>query len=737
MDKVAMRRVDDEQARSMAYRVRAEQLRTEANDAHQTLKLLCKVHGRTIANRWKNRTKDKRKAFFATAFPEILEKPFDVPPGRIEINKPLTESFMNVEDLSTGSNLISLLAARTLYSLSDWVAHDRLVQVYEGVKYNVSMLLEGDDETYGTVVWHEEHHWDPENGAPRGLVGLSLGVFILDFQTKVINLLMKSARMLLGDDVFKPSAGDLPLNTDDIIDLSTRSPSERYRLRAYTHPVRFSKEDLLNTLLSKLLDVQDNLIFLRTDPIYFHSRLQSKAAHELDKNEKSPKRGNDKRGSSRWNDLMEALIADEYQRLGLWTLAWRHGQTVLGILDEVPRPDADSEQAPSAEAVFPLIPGLENGNPDRAVTIVEHPSVPFRDNIFLPTKEDRALAALELVLECIADKRWMLHDALGGAPPLRHLFRRSKGNGIAADKLTFLRDISRKELGPDSTMDIMELLWNIAEPPRNPRLNEVERLFVGVDELVQKDAHQRGRLTARILSILSELHTGAALLPEIAAHPDRHHTLADNPKQIHKDQILADIDEFMTGTTSTHSLTTMFQDTYLFDGNPPSSSQERKAQKALQATWERVEIDFRDFRKKGLSELYQDQMPPEFVSPGFLPHTYDFTSCAEQPLITIHVKKKHIKTLHILFSPMSENSDIDVSWELFLQAMRAIGFKADRVFGTEWRFIPNNDSPWPAYPISFQEPIPGPKIMWKQARFIVKRLFRQYSLQRSSFILSE
>ncbi|EJU02649.1 hypothetical protein DACRYDRAFT_21681 [Dacryopinax primogenitus] len=720
--------VEDDSEKAAAYLNRVGELRAELVELHGKLRGVCMAHGRTMANRWQKRQKEKRKSFLKTAFPAILEVPFDLPPGRIELNRGPNESFMNVEDLSTGSNLMSLLATRTLYRLSDWVPYDKNTKSFEGFHCPWLVLLSGDNDSYACLISLDEQAKRQHKGMLGGVVGVSLGVIVLDFQIKVIKFLYNIVQLLLSDiDLSKPPKDNLPLTMADIIDLSSRSPIERYRLRAYSHPIQFSKEKLINLVLSKLLDVQDNWILLRTDPVYFHTRLQTRALYPL--------RGmNGKLEQSDWHAIMEQLVIAEYESLKLWSLAWSHVQTLFGLVhksEEKNNNDCHERDLTANDSRKPTTPPLAEADHEDARSMAEESDCPeTRGKLMLSTTEE-TLARLHVILDFIVERRESLHGMIINAPTLKHLFQRTKQSGFVPSKVTFLRTVSRREAGQNALVDLIDPLWTLGDETSFVKVIQLPRLYAVVDEIIQKDIHQRGRLPAVIHDIVSELQACDNALLEISIHPDRRYFLSEAQRIGQRDKLRGDVG-CVQGWSTTTAVPTMFQERYLFDGNVPSQVQENKARRALQLLWQHFDPGCHELGESS-NGSYGDTRHVEDISPA---HSHDI-SCVGQPLITVGVKKKNFRVLQILFGPLSEMEDSDVTWEGFLQALRAIGFRADRIFGTQWRVIPSNESPWPAYPISLQEPLPGPRLTWQQARFITKRMFRHYNLQQSSFIMSE
>ncbi|OCT46891.1 hypothetical protein CLCR_02288 [Cladophialophora carrionii] len=99
---------------------------------------------------------------------------------------------------------------------------------------------------------------------------------------------------------------------------------------------------------------------------------------------------------------------------------------------------------------------------------------------------------------------------------------------------------------------------------------------------------------------------------------------------------------------------------------------------------------------------------------------------------TFNLGKRAGKVFSTIFHAPSENEQVgEISWVDFLHAMTAVGFVAERLYGSAWHFTPSKLGSKTS--ILIHEPHPSEKITSTMARHLRKRLSRTYGLTAESF----
>ncbi|KAJ4287301.1 hypothetical protein N0V90_012699 [Kalmusia sp. IMI 367209] len=110
-----------------------------------------------------------------------------------------------------------------------------------------------------------------------------------------------------------------------------------------------------------------------------------------------------------------------------------------------------------------------------------------------------------------------------------------------------------------------------------------------------------------------------------------------------------------------------------------------------------------------------------------------------QQVEPFELKRRAYRVFSILFFQISTSNDPgEVPWVDFVYAMNAIGLSPEKLYGSVWRFAPNELFVKKALvenPINFHEPHPEQKLSFFTARRYGRRLNRTYGLDGSCFVL--
>ncbi|KAI1616064.1 hypothetical protein EDD37DRAFT_102500 [Exophiala viscosa] len=98
---------------------------------------------------------------------------------------------------------------------------------------------------------------------------------------------------------------------------------------------------------------------------------------------------------------------------------------------------------------------------------------------------------------------------------------------------------------------------------------------------------------------------------------------------------------------------------------------------------------------------------------------------------TYHVSERALKVFNNMFHVEStETKQREIAWTDFLHAMTAVGFSAEKLYGSVWHFAPGGLE---GGSIHIHEPHPSSKIPFRIARRIGRRLSRQYGWTGETF----
>ncbi|TEY43689.1 hypothetical protein BOTCAL_0363g00100 [Botryotinia calthae] len=253
-------------------------------DDLEYLRCMVAVHGNTIINRWRKKSRDKRDKTLQTAFPLIFPTKWNIvhvhydcadvtwQPTR-EYRDALLVPWLNLETLRDDPyKLLALLHARTKYSPEQWVAFDShsMNAMWEtgGLRTEYAdccVVLYGSN--YGDVT-----PWDTAKVHRMDIIGFPRGRLILEAQSIILKTLRGTVGdLLLGVDTESSSSKWHILVDNNFRGAAGSTAWSNFSDQAFTAPI-FDLDRLLNISRAAFHEAEDHLWLLQTDPVYLQYR---------------------------------------------------------------------------------------------------------------------------------------------------------------------------------------------------------------------------------------------------------------------------------------------------------------------------------------------------------------------------------------------------------------------------------------------------------------------------------
>ncbi|TVY60832.1 hypothetical protein LSUE1_G008594, partial [Lachnellula suecica] len=246
------------------------------------------AYGKTIMNRWKKKSRDKRATLLKEADPTLFEKQWVAAlftsrqldgTGQMDARKyrnALLLDYLNVDGLkSDPARLMGLIHNRTLYGPEEWALHDneKLEWSWNGGLLdidasNLCMIMHG--ARYGDLVV-----WEAKAAHRLETIGYSRGKLVLEAQMTLYSFLRKAVELLsegmraesARDDKLQPS--QLEFKRSGRIDLWST-----YISQPFSAPPSFNLEELHSKALTRFRQADDHLWLLQTDPEYLRGEIR-------------------------------------------------------------------------------------------------------------------------------------------------------------------------------------------------------------------------------------------------------------------------------------------------------------------------------------------------------------------------------------------------------------------------------------------------------------------------------
>ncbi|KAF7890046.1 uncharacterized protein EAF02_002461 [Botrytis sinoallii] len=442
------------------------------------------VHGNTIINRWRKKSRDKRTKTLQTAFPRMFSTKWNLvhvhydyadvtwQPMR-EFRETLLVPWLNLETLRDDPyKLLALLHARTKYSPEQWVAFG-----------NHSMRASWETGALRTeyadccVVFYGSNYgditpWNTTKVHQMDIIGFPRGRLILEAQSIILKTLRGTVEdLLLGVDIESSSSKWYMLVDSNFRGASGSIAWSNFSDQAFTAPI-FDLDRLLNISRAAFHEAEDHLWLLQTDPVYLQYRAKLARQGWLSKD-----------------------TGDRFLPNSSWMLCYKAFTTMQRwswVVDEFEHAQAQRNK--------------------------------FRDNINcggdLPRKYSLALAYLELLLINLLRQRV---KKLGECLPCFKGF--SEDYKISDTGSAFSAKLNTDKFPTSKAMFYGDPLhWCIVQmtaDPEDANNYDASMLLEFLTDWLNKDtttAQDKQRLEPQILEILSEFATTYELLAAVRQH---------------------------------------------------------------------------------------------------------------------------------------------------------------------------------------------------------------------------
>ncbi|TVY32367.1 hypothetical protein LOCC1_G008893 [Lachnellula occidentalis] len=453
----------DEKARQIA----AEKI-TNINSDLAYLRHQWSSYGKTIMNRWKKKSRDKRAALLKEADPALFEKQWVAAlftnrqlEGTTQLDarkyrNAILLDYLNVDGLkSDPARLMGLVHNRTRYGPEQWALHDnqKLDWSWNGGMLeidasNLCMIMHG--PRYGELV-----SWEIKSAHSSEIVGFPRGKLILDAQETLYKFLRRSMKLLC-EGMNQENAGETAPQSNQLdfkrsgrIDLWST-----YINQPFSAPPAFNIEELHSKALARFQQMGDHLWLLQTDPAYLRQVIRTAAesflvGHPID-------------------EVHKWAVRDIYTDIwSYWSWSW-------------------------------IVEAIEN---------VRAMQTRFRDNIHpgqpLPPEYEQVLQEFELLLES-QTRNWArpLPELLAWRPGFKDYFKfdHSDPDQVSIEGIVDVPNLMRK----DPLFYILHILPEDFECKKPPSYDMISRWAFLEDHLSTTTPKDAARLDAKLYDRYSD-----------------------------------------------------------------------------------------------------------------------------------------------------------------------------------------------------------------------------------------
>ncbi|CAG8950578.1 hypothetical protein HYFRA_00002787 [Hymenoscyphus fraxineus] len=244
-------------------------------------------NGKTIASRWKKKSRDKRVGYLTTADPNLFEKQWFAPmftnkelgrPTQFDARKYrqiILLDYLTIDGLkSDPTRLLGLLQNRILHGPEEWAIHDNQ-KLNWGWKLgfldidasNLCMLMHG--PRYGELV-----EWDARAAHAEEIIGFPRARMVLEAQEILLKFLRKVVEQLV--EGIKPDSDQpsLPLFRVELKRSGRIDLWSTYVNQPFSPPPFFDINDMMEKAIARKNMVGDHLWLIQTDPAYLRRVIQ-------------------------------------------------------------------------------------------------------------------------------------------------------------------------------------------------------------------------------------------------------------------------------------------------------------------------------------------------------------------------------------------------------------------------------------------------------------------------------
>ncbi|KAI1780104.1 hypothetical protein F4818DRAFT_401798 [Hypoxylon cercidicola] len=717
-------------------------------------------------------TKNKRKALLLEAWPDIPEhhRPdlvaWTAEPIQNENTAPFLWPYINLEDLCKTEIFLMMLDSRGKRIPRTFIYQDLETATFA---YQMGLIEELLLPTYFMSFEDDPPGCYGSICGPADPYGICItpgeGLWILEIQNHIYGFLSKCCSLILHDIPFDPSKPMAlpPLQRDPPMGLSKANiGGVEYLAIAsfeapYQAPAELDLDRLLSIVCSMMINSEDHLYYLRTDPGYFAMNLEEIEHHRV-----------------------EQLLDTNNQRHplfvhGKFNIFW--GRVFKNLVCE-------SFQIPDfLSGIYSKLIMLHDA-------MVDNPMDPTAEN--LPQSQHEAICALQYEILRILQfflRESYLAKSFFTSPPMSRYIRREAPNPGDHDSFKLERqpDIPRSR-----SLEKLDYLINYLSSDNQGRFILGHRaLITEIELLLHRDPEAKSLVTSQVarqlsfVGILCEcLHQLGCIQPWMRA----------NEYQMRKN--VKEVEPLFNGTYwHLYNLIEQVQPSFWSaigkgflrdtDGKlqypvHACRSKEtvdvmRKAEAYLDKFWRAlvwqlqrgnniILPDYTDVltaHKSRKTEPWVESEPQpkaakkgktkaqELEHPSSQPSrraraeddkvkTEMKNKKTEQKEGTCVVDKRSFKVFNALFSDEPGSSPAAISWKDFVHAMMAMGFGPEKLFGSSWYFIEPDPSAGylAAGSMLFEEPYTEGKMSHTLTRYYGMRITKQLGWSREMFRLA-
>ena len=746
-------------------------------DDLQELRIITDAYSEVLRRRWAKKHHENRRTVLLEAWPNMnpTHRPdFDVIRRKLkgfQYRDSLMMPYINIEDLSQGKNLLSLIESRTKET-PEYSAHSDSIRLVTATTMEavapalpswLVMLLTGQKSraTYGSLIILE-HQEDAENLLwTRFGLQAGEGLVVLENQKKLYRFLLRCTRLLLHDtDLSRP------LSTENTMDLpgTVRSKGQSMPLEhkiwhsvtemniqaVYRLPQPTSVASLRNLANAKRDEAEDVFWAIHEDPALFQEHLQM-YREEYAEPARQAFSTSPNIDIITLDNACISLVCDACSEVIIWD--W----ITLELIE------------------------LENikGSLDGEIKLDKR----------LPLKYERAMQRFMVLTRRV----WMnavttLHRALLSSPDFHAFYKIIPGR----DKRHYI-GFKLDETTKDSWPAILILVHGLNLQPAMMLgylniLDEMERL-------ISSDPIQRAMINTRVAREISRIAALAQIMdaviqhqPKVQVHQDFNDLILEYKAQA---KVLEDLGDFFRTIPIPLAAYTKPRSAFKYPAEKKRTSQHveqmRLAEAKLDAFWEQVDLTFVKFSGKTLQqwmgkslsarevqrtkEWQPDEaqrpksaigLPPKIhhFSAEYIPEaitklsiepqkkqktrgepssnqasdTSEAASISQETKVstqTFSLPHRALKTMLIFYpNSIEDKTGRKIVWKDFLQAMYYLGFEIQKRHGSEWYFEPS----WKRNaPITIHEPHPSHEMRSDRIRFEANRMARKYGWDSNTF----
>ncbi|KAK4936214.1 hypothetical protein LTR10_022861 [Elasticomyces elasticus] len=690
---------------------------------------------------------------------------------------------MNLEDLAHGRNLPLLLNSRgrnqpNVFAHADLAATaiGRCNEKIKGAWLPGQLMVfmgRTTPETYRTLT-----HWK-ENNYKTFLLWLAgvhfdvaSGLLILEIQSKIYEFLLECCYrifsdvppddLLNGQVLLQTEPSHLGTNDTTYLNLATVVAETPFRV-----PDTLDTHQLLQLIGAKRAAAEDHAWGIKEDPGYFKEALLSRAKHRPENLREWKGKRPGPKNEEFWNDVISTEIHETYRRLSLWDILYEGAQA---LYNKAPKGfvEFDHQQLLPKDVEDVLLRLLFfaeffatsfKNDLSMAVSVLEQG---WFDDVLQPDPERSSIVCMGVQnSERLNDPLMMLFMHLFDGHRTALKQRKVEKDPKQAQRLSpFVSDVFSELALVTNICRVIEGIYpwgfcfnrKLAEMdvPRSPQVDD----FARIDQIFKKD----GKFPTCAAESRLELPIRDSLDYPIHKAYNEHNVETLRRSEWNLDlfwrrwdcyfaknmgETLNDVlRRYSKGTRVIYRTlpfrpreereTTPLSDLHQLVSNTANLAIEPQNPGRFAAESPRVKIKTRGKAQAASSDVAD---PPRNVADGPEANVHDNVAeqaAAGRPDVKFKLKERALTVFRSLFHTRDTACQRrEVNWKDFLHAMTKVGFRAEKLYGSVWHFIPEGFDATRS--LQLHEPHPGNEIPHFMARNLGRRLTHTYGWTGEDF----